>query len=282
MTLKVGDTSVGTGKLNATSDVTVTNTTEATGKVLTVTVTNIAKGVKVYSISYTYESVISVQTYTITWKNEDGTVLETDNNVPYGETPSYDGATPTKTATAQYTYTFNAWTPAISTVTGNATYTATFTETINQYQVTFNMNGHGTAPASQTIEYGSNATKPDDPKKDGYSFSGWYKDAGCTEKYDFDTPVTGNVTLYAKWLKIVNVTWVVNGQSKGSTTSVEGNPVTPPTVNPIPCGAVLAGWTDAENGNYVHGTSTLHEGAQPSIVVAEDKTFYAVFADYEN
>jgi hypothetical protein len=88
--------------------------------------------------------------------------------------------------------------------------------------------------------------------------------------------------LYAKWLKIVNVTWVVNGLSKGSTTSVEGNPVTPPEVNPIPCGAVLAGWTDAENGNYVHGTSTLHEGAQPSIVVAEDKTFYAVFADYEN
>ena len=54
VTLKVGDTSVGTGKLNATSDVTVTNTTEATGKVLTVTVTNIAKGVKVYYISYTY------------------------------------------------------------------------------------------------------------------------------------------------------------------------------------------------------------------------------------
>ena len=57
VTLKVGDTSVGTGTLNGTSDVTVsaTNTTTA-GTVLTVTVTNIAKGVKCYYISYTYES----------------------------------------------------------------------------------------------------------------------------------------------------------------------------------------------------------------------------------
>ena len=57
VTLKVGDTSVGTGTLNETSDVTVsaTNTTTA-GTVLTVTVTNIAKGVKCYFISYTYES----------------------------------------------------------------------------------------------------------------------------------------------------------------------------------------------------------------------------------
>ena len=232
--------------------------------------------------TYTATYTTTVNKYTITWKNEDGTVLETDNNVPYGETPTYNGATPTKTATAQYTYTFNAWTPEVTSVTGNATYKATFTETINQYQVTFNMNDHGTAPVTQTIAYGSKVSKPSDPTADGYEFAGWYKDAGCTEKYDFDTPVTGNVMLYAKWLKIVNVTWVVNGLSKGSTTSVEGNPVTPPEVNPIPCGAVLAGWTDAENGNYVHGTSTLHEGAQPSIVVAEDKTFYAVFADYRD
>ena len=56
VTLKVGDTTVGTGSLNANNDVTVsaTNTTTA-GTVLTVTVTSIAKGVKCYYISYTYE-----------------------------------------------------------------------------------------------------------------------------------------------------------------------------------------------------------------------------------
>ena len=54
VTLKVDDTSVGTGSLNAANDVTVSNSSQATGKKLTVTVTGIAKGVKVYYISYTY------------------------------------------------------------------------------------------------------------------------------------------------------------------------------------------------------------------------------------
>ena len=54
VTLKVDDTSVGTGSLNATNDVTISNSSQATGKKLTVTLTGIAKGVKVYYISYTY------------------------------------------------------------------------------------------------------------------------------------------------------------------------------------------------------------------------------------
>ena len=54
VTLKVGDTSVGTGKLNATSDVIVKSTSTASGNKVTVTVTNIAKGVKCYYISVNY------------------------------------------------------------------------------------------------------------------------------------------------------------------------------------------------------------------------------------
>lgn len=54
ITLKVGETTVGTGSLNATADVTVENTTTAYGKMLTITVTSISKGVKAYYISYSY------------------------------------------------------------------------------------------------------------------------------------------------------------------------------------------------------------------------------------
>ena len=53
--LSVGSTEVGTGNLSATKDVTVTSTSGASGTQLTVTVTNITKGVKCYNITYTYE-----------------------------------------------------------------------------------------------------------------------------------------------------------------------------------------------------------------------------------
>lgn len=65
--------------------------------------------------------------YTITWKNADGTILETDENVKYGETPTYDGDTPADCASGTTKYkTFTSWTPSIEDVTGDATYTAVF------------------------------------------------------------------------------------------------------------------------------------------------------------
>jgi hypothetical protein len=73
-------------------------------------------------------------TYTIKFNNYDGTQLQS-SQVNYGATPAYTGATPTKPSTAAYTYTFNGWSPAIATATGNATYTAQFTEQINQATV---------------------------------------------------------------------------------------------------------------------------------------------------
>ena len=63
------------------------------------------------------------RTYTVTWKNADGTTLETDTNVPYGTTPTYNGSTPTQDGVE-----YSGWDPAISAVTGNITYTAAYAE----------------------------------------------------------------------------------------------------------------------------------------------------------
>ena len=63
--------------------------------------------------------------YAITWANWNGSVLKVDS-VLEGETPSYTGESPTKPATAEYTYTFKGWTPDIVAVTGDATYTAVY------------------------------------------------------------------------------------------------------------------------------------------------------------
>lgn len=68
------------------------------------------------------------------------------------------------------------------------------------HTVTFDA-GEGSAVAAQKVEDGKAAAKPDDPMREGYTFAGWYSDAECTQAYDFSTPVSGDVTLYAKWTK---------------------------------------------------------------------------------
>ncbi len=66
--------------------------------------------------------------------------------------------------------------------------------------VTFNANGHGTDPASQTLwsDY-DKATEPTPPTATLYVFRGWFTEAECINQWDFNTVVPGDMTLYAKW-----------------------------------------------------------------------------------
>jgi uncharacterized repeat protein (TIGR02543 family) len=70
---------------------------------------------------------------------------------------------------------------------------------VNEYTITFDCKG-GSEVASQTVKEGEKATKPEDPSYEGYTFGGWYRDEKLTKEFDFDTEITTDYTLYAKWI----------------------------------------------------------------------------------
>ena len=74
---------------------------------------------------------------------------------------------------------------------------------VKRYTVTFDANGKDAAmPDSQRVMEGKAATEPStQPQCKGYTFGGWFTDEACTQAYDFSTPVTADLTLYAKWTK---------------------------------------------------------------------------------
>ena len=88
--------------------------------------------------------------------------------------------------------------------------------------VTYNANGHGTAPDPVSILW-SNEDKldePNAPSADGYIFTGWYTEPACTNRWNFDDEIPGDMTLYAGWEKIVvNIPGDVNGD--GAVTSAD-------------------------------------------------------------
>ena len=141
------------------------------------------------------------KTFTILWMNEEK-VLEIDTNQIYGSTPTYDGKTPTKPSTAEFSYKFIGWSPKISNVTKNVNYYAQFEENRNGYTVSWKVNGVITetdtnVPYGTTPEY--NLSEPNLPSTSAYYFvfEGWYTEIA---------PVTCDVmyeALFSKWY-IVN------------------------------------------------------------------------------
>lgn len=189
-------------------------------------------------------------TYTITYELDGGTL----SNAPaqYNK----NSGTVTLPRPTRDGYRFTGWTgtdltektldvviPAGS--TGDRKYTANWVETRT---VTFDVNGHGTAPDPQTVDIGTKAVKPTDPVQTGWRFDGWYTDKDCTAAYDFDCVVTDNITLYAKWVKTVTVTYHVGsyGTAPASQTVDAGKKFTRPA-DPVDSRAIFQGWYTDEN-----------------------------------
>ena len=150
--------------------------------------------------------------WTITWKNEAGTAnLVTPVGQKAGTATTYTGATPTKPATAQYTYTFYGWSTEANgggtiykngltpKATAPATYYAYFTESLNKYKVTLLSNNSDvcTLFGAGTYEYGTTAhifAKV----RDGYEFVKWEWAETHTTNADLgNVEVQGDITYTA-------------------------------------------------------------------------------------
>ena len=108
------------------------------------------------------------------------------------------------------------------------------------YTVTFDTDG-GSEVKSQTVAYGGQAAVPVAPAKPGYTFAGWYLDG---KAYDFDAPVTENLTLTANWtVNRYTITFDTDGGSAiAPITQDYGTAVTAPA-EPTRTGYTFAGWT---------------------------------------
>lgn len=89
---------------------------------------------------------------------------------------------------------------------------------VESWTVAFNSNGGSACDTKFVATADGKLVKPADPTRDGYTFGGWYTDETCTQAYDFSTPVTADLTLYAKWTKNA-----VNPGGNGGSGSNGGN-----------------------------------------------------------
>ncbi len=127
----------------------------------------------------------------------------------------------------------------------------TSSKSSNELTITFDCHG-GTEIQNQVVKKGEKLKEPEAPTKEGYEFVGWYVDG---EKFDFNTEITKEIKLEAKWLKVSNIKYTVsfdsNGGSQVDDQKVEsGSKVTKPN-DPTRAGYTFVEWTlDGKTYNF--------------------------------
>lgn len=175
-------------------------------------------------------------TYIVTFK--DGDITVESKSVKSGEKVTRP-TNPTKAAIESETYTFDGWHTSDdngttlseaafdfdTAITDNITLYAKWAVNAVTHTVTFDTNGGSTAPEVQTIIYGNKATKPADPTRDEinnerYSFAYWYTLNNNVEtEFNFNTEITSDITLYAKWTIIALYSITITSSANGAVTA---------------------------------------------------------------
>lgn len=228
-------------------------------------------------------AVFELKSYTVTWNANGGTVSPASVSKTHGSTLG-TLPTPTRAATAGYSYTFAGWFTAASggtqistttTVTGNVTYYAHWTATERSYTATFNGNG-GETPSPSTITKKYNVALGTLPtcSRTGYTFLGWYTASSGGTKISTTTVVTKDITYYAQWsINSYTLTFNPNGGTVTPTSknleynSAYGTLPTPTRASDAQYTYTFTGWyTAATGGTQVTAATKM---------AAKDTTVYA-------
>lgn len=233
VTLKVGDTPVGTGSLNGTSDVTVNSTSSATGKVLTVTVTGISKGVKAYYISYTYEPAAALE-------KTDPTITFNAGSVHVGKTLDLSTLF-TSTSTGDVTYSISEGDTYASLSGSFLTGNAAGTVTVKAEQAKTTTYNAGEATATITVTAAptlSSIAVTTPPTKTTYSEGETFNPEGMVVTATYTDNSTDVVTSSCTFtpsdalttsINEITVSYTEGGTTKTATQSITVNSYVQPT-----------------------------------------------------
>ena len=195
-------------------------------------------------VAYDFNKAVSQDiTLVATWYKNNTVTFNTDGGSQVASQSIAKGGKATKPGNpSKAGYTFASWTlngkayDFNTVVSQDITLVATW---IKNYTVTFNTDG-GSSVAKQEITSGSKATKPGNPSKAGYTFTGWTLNG---KAYDFNTVVSQDITLVATWVKNYTVTFNTDGGSSVAKQEIaSGSKATEPT-NPSKAGYTFTGWT---------------------------------------
>ena len=159
------------------------------------------------------------------------------------------------------------------------------TKTYVKGTVHFDLQGHGEAIADLTnVLANAKISAPTTPTADGWAFGGWYKEAGCTNAWNFATDeVTETMTLYAKWTAKTATTVTLSEagvESPASGSHYVGDSYTLPSSTTAFCGdKELVGWSTIEVASTdTKPASNFYELGETVTLGAGTNKYYAVFA----
>ncbi len=222
--------------------------------------------------------------FNITWKNWDGTIIQTGNadgydddeySVTYGTMAEFLGTNPTRPEDVDYTYDFTGWSPELAPVTSDVTYTATYEKKERKYTITFLQEG-GVEIERQFLPHNAVPVCENTPTKIGHTLV-WSPaiaavtgDATYTATWEEEPPTKYKVTFFdydgKKILKQGNVN--------------VGDMPTPPVIEdgkPVCDGGCKSGKTSS-NGEFTYVFD--HWSPEPEIVSATSiKSYVAVYKE---